>query len=56
MVISRAESDGFTLRDSRRWRGMSATARATAQTNTVMSGQNAMIATTKIAPMRSQSC
>ena len=35
---------------------MSATARATAQTNTVMSGQNAMIATTKIAPMRSQSC
>ena len=54
-VMSAAEIDGLRLRESRLWSGMNATARATAHTATVISGQNAMMATRKTAPMRSHS-
>ncbi len=40
---------------NRLWKGMSALARAIAQTNTVMSGQNATVAIRKIVPMSSNS-
>jgi len=49
-----AEADGFTIREKRRWNGISAAAGAVVRIMTVIRGQNAIAAITKIPQIRTR--
>ena len=53
-VRNAADADGFTIREKRRWNGISAAAGAVVQIMTVIRGQNAIAAIMKIPQIRTR--